>query len=247
MKNKKIFLTVGIIWSIILLIILINKLIILNNFKSELRNLNLENIFNETIKVTNYNEIESVEILNYEELTMKNYFQEYISNKNNSNMKVKYDANGNVESFYIINKTQQYINILNLNSFKLYIEEDSNNYNFNTDESMKNYLKNKKIENDIDLLKYIKNNYYIKNNIFMNTETIKNNFLINSFVEVTLPDFKNITLIDGRISGYIINASSTKAKEIHILDNNVQYIITLFGDSINNNEFIIELLETINV
>ena len=81
----------------------------------------------------------------------------------------------------------------------------------------------------------------------MNTETIKNNFLINSFVEVTLPDFKNITLIDGRISGYIINVPSTKAKEIHILDNDVQYIITLSGDSITNSDFIMELLETIKV
>ena len=40
-------------------------------------------------------------------------------------------------------------------------------YNFNTEESIKDYLKDKKIENDIDLLNYVKNNYYIKNNIFM--------------------------------------------------------------------------------
>lgn len=247
MKKNKIFLIVGIVVVVILVLILINKLLILNNFKSEVRNLNLENIFDETINVVNYNEIKSDEIFNYEELTMKNYFKEYKENVNNPNMRVKYDAKGNVESFYAIDKTQQYIDMLNLNSFKLYIEEDSNDYNFNTEESMKDYLKDKKIENDIDLLNYVKNNYYIKNNIFMNRETIKNNFLINSFVEVTLPDFKNITLIDGRISGYIINVPSTKAKEIHILDNDVQYIITLSGDSITNSEFIMELLETIKV
>lgn len=247
MKKNKIFLIVGIVVVVILILILINKLLILNNFKSEVRNLNLENIFDETINVVNYNEIKSDEIFNYEELTMKNYFKEYKENVNNSNMRVKYDAKGKVESFYSIDKIQQYIDMLNLNSFKLYIEEDSNNYNFNTEESTKNYLKDKKIENDIDLLNYVKNNYYVKNNIFMNTETIKNNFLINSFVEVTLTDFKNITLIDGRISGYIINVPSTKAKEIHILDNDVQYIITLSGDSITNSDFIMELLETIKV
>ena len=247
MKKNKIFLIVGIVVVVILILILINKLLILNNFKSEVRNLNLENIFDETINVVNYNEIKSDEIFNYEELTMKNYFKEYKENVNNSNMRVKYDAKGKVESFYSIDKIQQYIDMLNLNSFKLYIEEDSNDYNFNTEESMKDYLKDKKIENDIDLLNYVKNNYYVKNNIFMNTETIKNNFLINSFVEVTLPDFKNITLIDGRISGYIINVPSTKAKEIHILDNDVQYIITLSGDSITNSDFIMELLETIKV
>ena len=70
---------------------------------------------------------------------MKNYFKEYKENVNNSNMRVKYDAKGKVESFYSIDKIQQYIDMLNLNSFKLYIEEDSNNYNFNTEESTKNY------------------------------------------------------------------------------------------------------------
>ena len=84
MKKNKIFLIVGIVVVVILILILINKLLILNNFKSEVRNLNLENIFDETINVVNYNEIKSDEIFNYEELTMKNYFKEYKENVNNS-------------------------------------------------------------------------------------------------------------------------------------------------------------------
>lgn len=244
MKNKKLFLIVIVSFVVVLLAMIINKLLILNNYKSEVRNLNTENIFNETITVVNYEKIENSEILTYQGLTMKNQFKEYKTNENNSNLKVKYDTTGNVESFYSINKSQQYIDVLNFNSFKLYIEEDSNEYNFNTNESMKSYLNDKKIENDIDLLNYIKNSYYIKNNIFMNTKTIKNNFLINSFVEVTLPEFNNITLINGRVSGYILNMATNK-KEIHILNNDVQYIIMLAGKSITNNEFIMELLETI--
>ncbi len=247
MKNKKIFLTIIITFVIVLLLILINKLLVLNKFKSEERNLNLDNIFTKTITVVNYNEVESDEILNYEELTMRNYFKEYIVNENNSTIKVKYDTNGNIESFYTIDKTQQYIDILNFNSFSLYTEDDADEYNFKTEESMKDYLSDKKIKNDIDLLSYIKNNYCIYNNIFMNNETIKNNFLINSFVEVTLPEFENITLIDGRLSGYIINSLSDNLKEIHILGNDVQYVITLSGNSITNNEFIMELLETIKI
>lgn len=245
MKSKKMFLIIIAFVIGIVLMLLINKLLMLNKFKSEERDLNLESIFSETITISKYNEVSSNEILKYEELSMKNYFVEYIVNQDNPSMKVKYDSNHNIESFYIIDKVQQYIEMLNLNSFNLYEEGDSSNYDFSTNESTKSYLRDRNIENDIDLLNYTKSNYYIKNNIFMNKETIKNNYLINSFVEVTLPEFESVTLINGRLSGYIINGSSNNLKEIHLLNNDTQYIITLSGKSITNDEFIIKLLETI--
>ena len=34
-------------------------------------------------------------------------------------------------------------------------------------------------------------------------------------------------------------------KEIHLLNNDIQYIITLSGDKITNDKFIIELLKTV--
>lgn len=245
MKTKKILFAITIILVVMLLIMLINKLFVLNKFKSEEIKLNVNNIFDDKLTVVNYKEIEHDEVLNYEGLTIKNYFKEYKTNENNSNFHVKYDSDGNIESFYAINKSQQYVNVLNIDSFSLYTEDDYNKYNFVTDKSMKSYLKDKKIDNDIDLLNYIKNNYYIKNNIFMDTKTIKNNFLINSFVEATLPEFNNIVIINGRISGYILNIQAASIKEIHILNNDMQYIITLSGESLTNDGFIIKLLETI--
>ena len=47
-----------------------------------------------------------------------------------------------------------------------------------------------------------------------------------------------------KIKGYIINTASIK--EIHLLNKDNQYIITLSGNELTNIEFIKELLETIS-
>lgn len=203
-------------------------------------------MFNETLTINNRIEVDKNKVLKIEELSIKNYFTDYKENKNNPELKVKYDDNGEIESFYTISSTKQYIKMLNLNSLNLYSDNEEKEYDFSTTKDMNLFLKNNKIKNDIDYLNYIKNNYFIKNNIFTSTKTIKNNYLINTFVEVAFPEFESIILINGRIDGYIINLKNINTKEIHILNNNDQYIITLSGDKITNDDFIIELLNTVS-
>ena len=229
----------------LLLIILGYKIILLNKYKSEKVMINTNDIFGGVLTINKKQEVADNEIIKFENLSIKNYFKEYVENEGDSDIKVKYDNDGKVISFYSISKTSQYIDMLNFNSFDLYSASDDGKYNFETEESMKLYLKNNAIENDIDFLKYIKNNYYIKNNIFMSRSTIKNNFLINCFVEVTLPDFETISLIDGIIKGYMINMKNPNTKEIHMLYNDQQYILLLSGEEIANKEFISNMLETV--
>ena len=110
---------------------------------------------------------------------------------------------------------------------------------------MKDYLNKNNIKNDIDLLKHIKEKYYIKSYIYTPIKTMKSNYIINSFVQIALPEFKNIVLVKGdNTNGYIINTKSVS--EIHLLYNDDQYIITLSGNEITNKEFINNLLETIS-
>lgn len=244
MKKKNIFkIFVGIF--ILLLIILCYKVFILNKYISEEIMINTTNIFDEVLTINNEVAVIDSEILKFEKLSIKNYFKEYVDSETNFNTKIKYDNEGNIISFYSISKAEQYINILNFNSFNLYSNNDEKKYKYETEKDMKEYLQNNKIENDVGLLKYIKDNYYIKNNIFMSKKTMENNFLINSLVEVTLPEFEKIILIDGRITGYIINMKNSNIKEIHMLYNNEQYILSLYGKEITNNEFISNLLETV--
>ena len=238
MKKKN--LIIGII-TVILLILLVNKVLILNEYKSEKRDIDQNNFLSKVISILYYVEPIEDEIATYEEMTFKNYFEGY---EDNNNFKVKYDENGNIKSYYSINKTNQYIDILNINSFKMYTDENLGELDYKTSESMKQFLINNNIKNDLDFLNYIKLNYYhLSSNIFTNLETIKNNFIINEFVNVSLINFDELILINRNLSGFIF--VNQNMKEIHLIKGSDKYIITLSGEDITNDEFVRNLLESI--
>lgn len=238
MKKKN--LIIGII-TVILLILLVNKVLILNEYKSEKRGIDQNNFLSKGISIYYYAEPIETEIATYEEMTFKNYFEGY---EDINNFKVKYDENGNIESYYSINKTNQYIDILNINSFKIYTDKNLGELDYKTSESMQQFLINNNIKNDLDFLNYIKLNYdYLSSNIFTNLETIKNNFIINEFVNVLLIDFDELILIDRNLSGFIF--VNQNMKEIHLINGSDKYIITLSGEDITNDEFVRNLLESI--
>ena len=235
MKKKIICITI----ILVLAIFFAYKSYMLIKYRSEKVTLDKGLIFKETLTIEN----------NSNSKTIEEYFEGYEELENNSNFKVKYNDEGEVESFYTLANIEQYVNLLNINSFELYTD-DSIKKNYNTEKDMKDYLSKNKINNDIDLLKHIKENYYFKNNLFTCSKTMKNNYILNNFVLSTLPTFKEIVLIDGSINGYIIviNTSSEKPiKEVHILNEDKQYIIFLAGNDITSTEFITELLETVKI
>ena len=239
--DKRIIIIPIIFFLIVAIVFFGYKLVMLNKYSSEEIEINKDAIFNETITINE--EYNSEETSTHKDMTYGDFFSDYVDTDNNS-FKVKRDLNNEVVSYYNIERERQYINLLNIYSFELFTEEEEKDYS--TDISMKKFLSNNNINNDIDLLKYIKDNYYIKNSIFTFASNMKKNFIINTFVEVAFPNFNNIVLIDGNIKGYIINPKTNiKLKEIHLLNNDNQYVITLFGDEITNDEFINNLLKSI--
>lgn len=214
---KKKILIVLIFIFLLLLTFLGYKVFLLNKYKTNERTLDTNTIFIETVTISNDKKVDG-DVIIFEELSVKNYFNEFEEHKTNSNLKAKYDMEGNVVSAYSISKDKQYINSID--------------------------LENDKIKTDIELFKYIKDNYYFKNTIFTSKKIIENNYLINSFVENGMPEFENITLINGKINGYILGMGNSR-KEIHLLHNNEQYIISLIGEELINNEFVMNLLETV--
>lgn len=214
---KKKILIVLIFIFLLLLTFLGYKVFLLSKYKTNERTLDTNSIFIETVTISNDKKVDG-DVITFEELSVKNYFNEFEEHKTNSNLKAKYDTEGNVVSAYSISKDKQYINSIDLES----------------DE----------IKTDIELFKYIKDNYYFKNTIFTSKKIIENNYLINSFVENGMPEFENITLINGKINGYILDMGNLR-KEIHLLHNDEQYIISLIGEELINNEFVMDLLETV--
>ena len=235
---------IGIIVVVLLFIVLTSyKLAMFLKYKTDNLDINQDGIFNETIEVT-YKESDTV---TYDEMSYKDYFTDYVEVEE-MGFKVKYDADGEVESAYNIIKEPQYISMLSINSFEMAIDEEENkDVDFSTEEDMKKLLKEKNINDDIDLIKYIKDNYYFKNYLFTPTKTMRNNYILNSFAQSAFPNFENIALIKGdKIKGYVMKMSSGKIKVIHLLYKDNQYGILLVGDELNTTEFINSLLETIS-
>ena len=241
MKKKTIIL---VLFIVLLLAFISYKAIMLNKYKTEKREINLDSIFNETITVKSETEY-SDDRISIDNMSFDNYFNGYVDSE--TAYKMKYDENNEVVSFYSTNSMTQYINILNPNSFEIGLN-NAKDKSFSTEEDTRKYLDSHNIKNDVDLLKYIKDNYYLKNNIFTCTSTMKNNYLINSFVSDTLVQYNKITLINGDIEGYIIdamNAYGNGVKGIFILKDDKQYVITLGGSELTNDEFVIKLLSSV--
>lgn len=237
-KKTNIKVLICLIFAIIFFGFIIYKFVMLQKYKTESVALKNDSIFSETLNIT-YND--NNDFIKFDEMMYYDFFSDYVD-KDDSNLNVKYDENGNVSSFYSITKVKQYIHMLNINSFVL--TSDSTNNDYSTEQSMIDFLNDNQIKNDIDLLKYIKDNYYINSGMFTTLKAMKRNYILNSFAQVALPEFDSITLINGnKINGYIINSS---VKEIHLLHNDSQYVITLGGNELTNNDFINSLLETIS-
>lgn len=137
-----------------------------------------------------------------------------------------------------------------------------------------NFLLKNNIKNDLDLFKWIHDNhtYSSENSIFDSISTMSKRYRVDSFLteyfELEYEKYKKptkyykeepidsglvkgMTLISGDYTGYIFNFEnydyfSNKAfvRKIHILKNNLVYVIELYGEEYTD-EYIQELLSTL--
>ena len=203
--------------------------------KNNLKIKNTINIYKKTIDEKKYLSINNIKIRNdfsdYERKIDKEFTQ-YI-NKN---------------KFFTISKPEkQYIDRFTSSNMYIYSVPNINKKNnwFN-DADRKYFLLKNDINNDIDFLKYIRENYYINNNIFMKKREIIENYAINNFVSLALPTIESITLINGDYIGYIFNLSSS-ARDVHIIRNNMLYIFSFYGEGLTTDEYIADLLSTLEI
>ena len=155
-----------------------------------------------------------------------------------SSFYVLYDENHEVKAYYLASELSQYIYELSY-EYEMTVEDKE----YVQDNKIKDFLKKNNINNDIELFNYIKYNYPCKSNIFSSKNTIKNNYMINEFVAIALTNFESIDLI-GDNYGYIINIKDN-LKEIHLLHDDKQYIITLGGTELTSDAFINSLISSI--
>lgn len=218
------------------------KLVLLKNYYVEEVKFNKDTIFNQTIIVKHTDDNDKV--FTYEDMVLKDDFSDW---ERRSSYYVYLNENKEVSKAISIGKDKQYYLDLRSDS---YVAGDGAEDIFTESDRVK-FVNDHNIHSDIDLYNYIKDNYYFSSGIFNSIKKIKQNFIVNSFVAYTAliseeynPDTR-ITLIDGDLKGYINNVNE-KIKGIHILHNDEQYIITLLGEEMINNEYITNLLNSIS-
>ena len=238
MKVKKIVIAIIVV---IVSVFLLNKILIINKYKTKKNITDAEIIFKDKITVENTKKL-TKNILTIDELSINNYFEDYNEPDENSLMYLKKDKKGNVEGFYFISPMDSYINIFENNKidiFKNLKNEDS------FKKSVQKYFKKNNIVSDIDLLNYIKKNKYFKATIFDSVNTIKIKYALNIFINSIFGDVKNIILIDGNVNGILVDKGDVKL--IYLIYNEQKiFQIALAGEEITNDSFINELLETVN-
>ena len=204
-------------------------------------NINKEGIFNNTLIVKHQESDDK--LFKFEDIYLRDDFSHFTKNEDTY---LNRDQNDELISAITLSKSKQYYTMLHDGSL---VFGDGGNDKLFTIKDRDKFLSDNDIHDDIDLYNYVKKHYYLSSNIFDSIKKIKENYMINSFVMAVglYSDEENtttMTLIDGDIKGYIININ-VLIKEIHILHNDDQYSLLLFGKDFVSDNYIKLLLESI--
>lgn len=232
MRKTK-FLTVTIILYILLYIFL--KLFIVYIDDLFMNNEIYENEYGlaKVLKVKKYSELEKnntdyfIGKNDEYNIEIKDYFAGFEPGDKDKNYEyhLLYNDENNIEAAFMIGKFATRLSTINS------YDEDSYYYEFNhfplyISKMLRNhFLEKNKIENDIDLVKHIREREKIESNFFTPIITLKENYFYN-FVETTLPDLTTVTYIEGDYEGIMYESSNTKQACI-IKDDNL-YCITFY-------------------
>lgn len=168
----------------------------------------------------------------------------------------KKDNVGNVVSSFTYGIYYQLIDAFSEDKVTFFCETDKDNKNFFSTESMFNsadrkyFLLKNDINDDVDLLKFVKKNYYLKSNIFSSKREIQENYAFNLFVDVVLPANKDSStdIISGDYNGYMYKTNTDKGLVINanIIRNDKLYSFMFSGSNITY-EYVIDFLSTLEI
>jgi len=243
-KKNKVLIVVGI------LVILIGyfgykmfNLVYYHSFDYEYDNIDDLEI-ERNIKLNYHKELEKgEEYLEFKNIKIRNDFKDFEYKEEISNEDVLkyvlYDKDNGVEASFWLGVTDTYVEML---------KSDIDIYAYNRKgieiNSIKDFLKDKGISNDIHLFKYLVEHKNDKINIFTSVKEMKGRYALNSLMDIMLPEIEEITLINGTYAGYILEADND-VREVHILYYDKSYVFTFIGDDYFSDEYIYELLDTL--
>ena len=114
--------------------------------------------------------------------------------------------------------------------------------------AFKDFFKEKEIIDDIDLINYLIETKDKSNTIFDSIESMKSNYMLHYLFSMGF-EYDGITLIDGDLKGYMkeYKLENKTIIEINLLTDDKTYGITLINKEYFTDEYIKELLNTIEL
>ena len=245
MKKKKIIVGICIVIGLLLILMVIK----LNYIKKYEINFITENDYEELQKGLEFKdkivipkENSNNEYLEYENMKIRNDFNDFIKQDDITNLKTAsymlYKDNKAIASFSM-SITNSYIDYLKSDGVTYYNVDDKKT----TLADREYFLKKNKIKNDIDLFNYFNKHNLPNSNIFTSNKKIKANYAAYLMGVTMIPKVNYLTKIEGKYNGYVFNLD--KATEVSILKNNKRYVFLFMGREYFTNEYVKELIKTI--
>ena len=177
-------------------------------------------------------------------MKVKNYFNDFEAGDFDTNYEyyMLYDDNNQVEAAFMMGQFDTQLSSINsldrnslyyeFNYFPLYISTFLRN----------RFLKKYDINDDVDLIKYIRSRKKINCDFFTPITSIKENYFYN-FIETVLPDLDKVTYIEGDLHGYMYEADSYK--QACIIKDDKMYCLTFSKLDYFDDEKIKDILESL--
>lgn len=111
------------------------------------------------------------------------------------------------------------------------------------------FLLKNDINNEIDFYKYVAENYYKNNNIFMDKRTMMENYAFNLFTSISVPKVDEFIIIKGDYQGYIfkIIKDDEQVTQITLLRDGKSYGFLTNDQRFKDENYLIDLIGTIEI
>lgn len=214
------------------------------------------------------------EIIEYGNFYITNKFSDYTYKEPskhpmgygyNPHKYIKYNKNNKVESavmFIDRSFSREIESLLDYYSKEALIEHKNKDTYYLTKAEIYSYFGKNNINNDVDLVKYCRSNYYFKNSVFSSISSIKENRTLNKFC-YRKDNFAvrfNITYLTGDYDGFILDIppyninpdlygledknefTNMPRRDLYISNNNRYYIFTFIGSDVTTDKYIQEFI-----
>lgn len=188
------------------------------------------------------------EYLKVDNFKIRNDFKDYIMDKKNSDFEPSIYRNENSAITFSSNKVSyQMIDAFSSEEVTFYGDGAGELEKNFSKADRKFFLLKNDINNDVDFLLYVGDNYYKENNIFMDKRTMMENYAFNSFCSIVVPVIDELIIIKGDYLGYIMRSKSKDKfiTEVSLIRDNKRYGFLTNNQKFKDNDYLIDLLGTI--